>query len=189
MQIMKYPPITYELLKSKNAFDWQLVNFKNIFGSTVSINLENATKVLNTIGQHWTAENLLDSDDFKEYEKYISETVKEFIEIRTEAYDKFLKWHPKIGADKAMEEYNKVAAPAYKKWEKICTTSFVNFTQDNNMDFLELPSSAQDIMIRSFGEETGEEFDDSNPKHIDWMYENMDIGLSIFSDHNYFEDR
>ena len=67
---MKYPPITLELLKSKEACQEQLDLFKTYFGNTsVPLNKKVFTKLASQFDIVWAADHLLDRTDLVEYEK------------------------------------------------------------------------------------------------------------------------
>ena len=109
---MKYPQITYDLLKSKNACDSQLELFGTHIGLTNSIELtqESALKYCNIFDIDWAAKNLLALDDLVEYNKVRDQALAECEKVRAPAW----------------AEYNKVRAPAWAEYNKVRASTFVN---------------------------------------------------------------
>jgi hypothetical protein len=106
---MKYPPITYSLLKKKKACKKQLDLFEKHIGRIEPMPLTKKTieKFRQLFDLDWAAENLLDSEDLHEYKK-----------ARTTAYAEFEKaWSD------ASAEYNKVIAPVRTEYNKTLALS------------------------------------------------------------------
>ena len=106
---MKYPPITAELLKSKNACQGQLDLFQTHFGDKPApLTKEVFIEFNNLFDIDWAAEHLLDSSDFAEYQKATDTALAEYYKVRDTAYVEYEKIR-----DPALAEYKKAAALAF----------------------------------------------------------------------------
>ncbi len=102
---MKYPPITLELLKSKDACTPQLDLFQEYFGDgPVPLTEEVFTKFTSEFDISWAARNLLHVKDLIEYS-----------EISAPAY----------------VEYKKVCDSALAEYDKVCALTFLSLYTKN----------------------------------------------------------
>ena len=123
-----YQPITYSLLKSKNACKRQLDLFEKHFGLEKAIPL--TKKVVTQFGSqfdiNWAAQYLLTSEDYKEFNKVKAPALKEYNKVNAQA----LKEYNKVKAP-AWEEYNKVIAPALEEYNKVNAQAWEEFNKVN----------------------------------------------------------
>ncbi len=103
---MKYPPITLELLKSKKACQPQLDLFQTQFGEgPVPLTEEVFTKFASVFDISWAANNLLNTEDWVEYDKVSASASAEYEKVRDSAWAEYLS--------------------AYDEYEKICALEFL----------------------------------------------------------------
>ena len=138
---MKYPPITYNLLVSKEACEGQLKKFLAIFGSVNEADLSEKSAMENGIifDCKWVAVNLLTKEDSLEYIidcsvcylKYLNAlepTYAIFKEKRKEAFTKSQKdadFDIQKVYDETNAEYEKVRIPLSNEYMKNCALIFV----------------------------------------------------------------
>ena len=84
-----YEPITYSLLKSKNACHDQLALFKKHFGVKKSIPLTKvvANKFAAVFDINWAAKNLLNPSDLAEYNKVYDPAWAEYEKVSASAIE------------------------------------------------------------------------------------------------------
>jgi hypothetical protein len=110
---MKYPPITYSLLKEKRACKEQLDLFDLHIGQNKPIPLTKTT--IQQFGSifdiDWAANNLLDSDDLTKFENAIYAAYDKYSTAKTTALAEFNK-----AKATAADEYNKIVATTRSKY-------------------------------------------------------------------------
>ncbi len=118
---MKYPPITLELLKSKKACQPQLDLFQTHFGEgPVPLTEEVFTKFASVFAINWAANNLMNSEDYSEYNKVRDSAWAEYTKVDTSAYAEYTKV-----CDFAYAEYVKVCNSALSEYKKVCALTFL----------------------------------------------------------------
>ena len=129
---MKYPPITAELLKSKDACQGQLDLFKTHFGDKpVPLNKKVFTKFSSEFDIAWAAKHLLDSTDFVEYDKVQGPALAEYENVRDPALAEYYKVRAKAWTefekvrDTAWGEYEKIRDPAQAEYKKAAALAFL----------------------------------------------------------------
>jgi hypothetical protein len=106
---MKYPPITYSLLKEKKACTSQLDLFEQRIGLYEPIQLTDETipKFSQIFDIDWSAYNLLDSNDWLEFNKSTDPALTEFNKEKLMALDEYRKTlnkaHDKLCKSKTTE--------------------------------------------------------------------------------------
>ena len=121
---MKYPPITHALLKKKKACQKQLDLFEKHIGLNKPIPLTKKTidKFTHIFDIDWAARNLLDSDDFAEFDKVTAPASAE--------YDKAF--------DAAWAEYEKVRLAAWAEYDKVCDSALAEFNKVQATEFVRI---------------------------------------------------
>ncbi len=118
---MKYPPITLEFLKSKDACTSQLDLFQTHFGEgPVPLTEEVFIKFASEFDISWAANNLLNSEDFVECNKVCASASAEYKKVLASAYAEYTKV-----CDSAYDEYKKVRASARAEYQKVCALTFL----------------------------------------------------------------
>ena len=128
-----YEPITYSLLKSKNACPDQLALFKKHFGVKKSIPLTKvvANKFSSVFDVNWASTNLLNPSDLAEYEKVSDQAESEYNKVRAPALAEYEKVRAQAWAeyekvsDQVYAEYLKVRDQAWAEYMKVCAIEFV----------------------------------------------------------------
>ena len=143
---MKYPPITYNLLKEKNACQDQLDLFKQHIGliEPIPLTTETIQKFSQDFDIDWAADHLLDAVDRKEYHK-AKDTAWAELEKATKPalaeYDKAIA--PALAEyDKAiapaLAELEKAIAPVRAEYEKARTTAWAEYNKAKATEFVRL---------------------------------------------------
>ncbi len=118
---MKYPPITLELLKSKDACTSQLDLFQTHFGDgPVPLTEEVFTKFASVFDINWAARNLLHVKDLIEYSEISAPAYVEYNKVCAPAYAEYEKIYASVWA-----EYEKVCASARAEYQKVCALTFL----------------------------------------------------------------
>jgi hypothetical protein len=132
---MKYPPITYKLLKEKKACQSQLDLFEQHIGLNEPIPLtdetiQNFSKLFDII---WAANNLLDFYDCTEFYKAIAPAADEYNKAMAPAYAEYLKADETAyskyqkAKDILLAEYNKAKDPVQAEFKKAIATALAEF--------------------------------------------------------------
>ena len=120
---MKYPPITAELLKTKNAWPSQLDLFKTHFGDKpVPLTKEVFIEFASIFSIDWAAEHLLDSMDFIEYKKLNEPATLDYWKV--------------LGP--ALAACDKVVTPAGAHVAAAAWTAFAEYEKAKALNFLTL---------------------------------------------------
>jgi hypothetical protein len=132
---MKYPPITYNLLKEKKACKEQLDLFEQRIGLNKPIPLTKKTiqKFSQLFDLDWAANNLLDLDDQNEYKKAMAPAYAEYLKADETAYSKYQK-----AKDILLAEYNKAKDPVQAEFKKAIATAFAEYDKAKATVFVRL---------------------------------------------------
>ncbi len=141
-----YQPITYSLLKSKNACQQQLDLIETHFGKIKPIPL--TKKIISQFGSlfdiNWAAKNLLTSADLEEYDKVTAPALEEYEKVTETAWNeyeklKFIAWEKYIIVTvTATKEFNKVITPAWEEYEKIKDSAWEECNKVKASEFIRI---------------------------------------------------
>jgi len=141
---MKYPPITYSLLKEKNACQDQLDLFEKYIGLNEPIPLTDETiqKFSTLFDIRWAAKNLLDAVDRNEYFKTIAPAYAEYDKVKDTAYAEYFKARATAKAEYekgiAWAEYQKARATAFAEYDKGIATAWAEYNKATAPEFVRL---------------------------------------------------
>jgi hypothetical protein len=123
---MKYPPITYALLKEKKACEEELALFRHHIGlnEPIPLNDETIQKFADLFDIEWSARNLLDLEDYLEYKKISIPAYQDFENMRACAWVK-CDCNSKSLIGNTWGEYTKILHQVQSKYFKIVATEFV----------------------------------------------------------------
>lgn len=137
-----YQPITYSLLKEKNAFYEDLNLFKEHFGETEAVPLTTEGFIqLGKIFEMIRAANiLLTKEDFEEYKKVTHQMAIEYTKVTDPALIKYTKIY-----GKATEEYNKTLSNV--DYRKVMDTAWIEYMNVRSTAIAELNKVVVPIFI------------------------------------------
>ena len=143
---MKYPQITIELLKSKNAPKYQIDLFQNTFGDKPApLNKKVFTKLANHFDIEWAAKNLLDRKDSAEYNKATGPAWSKYRKVVAPAWaeyekvaDAALSVYKASTTNPDWREYTKVTDPAYAEYNKVAGPAWTEYGNATALIFLKI---------------------------------------------------